>query len=78
MIVLGLLLFVGITALYYAFARAEGKAPEPRLLLVILPPLLLNDLAIMVLVIVIGVFMSHRMPGRCTGSPRTSIASLSG
>ena len=30
MILLGLLLFVGITALYYAFSRAEGKRPIPR------------------------------------------------
>jgi methyl-accepting chemotaxis protein len=62
-IVVGLLLFIGLTALYYAFARAEGKAPDPRILLVILPPLLLNDLAIMVAAIVIGVFMSHRIAG---------------
>jgi len=38
MILLGLLLFVGITALYFAFGRAEGKAPDPQVLLVILPP----------------------------------------
>jgi nitrogen fixation/metabolism regulation signal transduction histidine kinase len=30
---------------------------------VILPPLLLNDLAIMVIAIVIGIFMSHRIAG---------------
>jgi len=63
MILLGLLLFVGITALYYAFARAGGKAPDPQVLLVILPPLLLNDLAIMVVAIVIGIFMSHHIAG---------------
>jgi nitrogen fixation/metabolism regulation signal transduction histidine kinase len=52
-----------LTALYYGLARVEGKAPDPRILLVILPPLLLNDLAIMVAVIVIGIFMSHRIAG---------------
>ena len=62
-IVLGLLVFAGITALYYAFARAEGKGPNPEVLLVILPPLLLNDLAIMILVIVIGVYTTHRIAG---------------
>jgi len=63
MILLGLLFFAGLTALYYGLARVEGKAPDPRILLVILPPLLLNDLAIMVAVIVIGIFMSHRIAG---------------
>jgi methyl-accepting chemotaxis protein len=63
MILLGLLLFAGVTALYYAIARVEGKAPDPRVLLVILPPLLLNDLAIMVVVIVLGIVMSHRIAG---------------
>ncbi len=62
-IALGLLLFLGLTALYYAIARAAGSAPDPRILLVILPPLLLNDLAIMVVVILIGVIMSHRIAG---------------
>jgi methyl-accepting chemotaxis protein len=62
-IVLGLLLFAGITALYYALAQAGGKGPNPEVLLVILPPLLLNDLAIMILVIVIGVYTSHRIAG---------------
>jgi len=63
MILLGLLLFLGLTALYYAIARASGSAPDPRVLLVILPPLLLNDLAIMVVVILIGVILSHRIAG---------------
>ena len=62
-IVLGLLLFAGVTALYYVLARAGGKAPNPEILLVILPPLLLNDLAIMIMVIVIGLFTSHRIAG---------------
>ena len=36
---------------------------RPELLLAILPPLLLNDLAIMVLVIVVGIFTTHRIAG---------------
>jgi methyl-accepting chemotaxis protein len=63
MILLGLLLFAGLTVLYYAIARTAGTAPDPQFLLVILPPLLLNDLAIMVVAIVIGIFMSHRIAG---------------
>ncbi len=63
MIALGLLFFLGLTALYYAIARAAGTPADPRLLLVILPPLLLNDLAIMVVVIFIGVILSHRIAG---------------
>jgi methyl-accepting chemotaxis protein len=63
MVLLGLLLFAGLTALYYAFARLEGKPPDPNILLVILPPLLLNDLAIMLVVIVIGLITSHRIAG---------------
>ncbi|MGA2641111.1 MAG: hypothetical protein ABSG21_09430 [Spirochaetia bacterium] len=63
MILLGLLLFAGLAALSYAIARAAGKALDPRILLVILPPLLLNDLAIMVVVIVVGIRMSHRIAG---------------
>jgi methyl-accepting chemotaxis protein len=63
MILFGLFLFAVITALYYALARAAGKAPDPQILLVILPPLLLNDLAIMVVAIVAGLVMSHRIAG---------------
>ena len=62
-ILLGLLLFAGLAALYYVIAGAAGKALDPRILLVILPPLLLNDLAIMVVVIVVGIRMSHRIAG---------------
>jgi methyl-accepting chemotaxis protein len=63
MVLLGLLVFAGLSALYYGLARVEGHAVDPRLLMVILPPLLLNDLAIMVIVIVIGLVMSHRIAG---------------
>jgi len=63
MILFGLLLFAGLTVLYYALAQAAGRPPDPQILLVILPPLLLNDLAIMVVAIVIGLVMSHRIAG---------------
>ena len=42
----------------------RGKGARIReILLVILPPLLLNDLAIMILVIVVGIFTTHRIAG---------------
>ncbi len=59
----GLLVFAGLTALYYALAHAEGRAPSLELLRVVLPPLLINDLAIMVLIIVVGIFATHRIAG---------------
>ncbi len=62
-VLLGLALFAAIAALWYFLARATGKAPGPDLLLVILPPLLLNDLAIMVVVIIVGITVTHRVAG---------------
>jgi methyl-accepting chemotaxis protein len=62
-VLLGLLVFAGVTALYYGIASALGKAPSPDLLLVILPALLLNDLVIMVVAIIVGVATSHRIAG---------------
>jgi methyl-accepting chemotaxis protein len=62
-VLLGLLVFAGVTALFYGIASAAGKAPSPEILLLILPPLLLNDLAIMVVAIVVGIAASHRIAG---------------
>ncbi len=62
-VLLGLLVFAGVTALFYGIAGAMGKAPSPEILLLILPPLLLNDLAIMVVAIVVGIVASHRIAG---------------
>ncbi|MGA2975737.1 MAG: hypothetical protein ABSF77_10550 [Spirochaetia bacterium] len=62
-IVAGLLLFAAATTLYFMFARAGTGAPASELLLTILPPLLLNDLAIMILFIVAGIFLTHRIAG---------------
>jgi methyl-accepting chemotaxis protein len=63
MILFGLLVFGVVTVLYYGIASAAGRAPDPQILLVILPPLLLNDLAIMLVAIVTGLVMSHRIAG---------------
>ena len=62
-VLVGLLVFAGVTGLYHGIASAAGKAPSPRMLLVILPPLLLNDLAIMVVAIIVGIVTSHRIAG---------------
>jgi methyl-accepting chemotaxis protein len=59
----GVLLFAAGTTLYYLLAHTAGSAPRPELLLVILPPLLLNDLVIMVLFIVLGILATHRIAG---------------
>ncbi len=62
-VLLGLLVFAAVAALFYGISAAAGRAPSPEVLLLILPPLLLNDLAIMVVAIVFGVVMSHRIAG---------------
>ena len=62
-VLLGLLVFAGVTTLFYGIASAAGKAPSPEILLLILPPLLLNDLAIMAVAIVVGIATSHRIAG---------------
>ncbi len=62
-VLLGLLVFAAVTALFYGISAAAGQAPSPEVLLLILPPLLLNDLAIMVVAIVVGIVTSHRIAG---------------
>jgi methyl-accepting chemotaxis protein len=62
-VLLGLLLFAALAALWYLAARASGNVPGPELLMIILPPLLLNDLAIMIVAIVVGIFVTHRIAG---------------
>lgn len=63
----GFLVCTTALGLYYwlVFARGAGLSGEEiaRQLQVILPPLLVNDLAIMFLVVVIGVFVTHRIAG---------------
>ena len=59
----GVLLFAAGTTLYDLLAHAAGSAARPELLLVILPPLLLNDLVIMLLFIVLGILATHRIAG---------------
>jgi methyl-accepting chemotaxis protein len=62
-VLLGLLLFAALAALWFLAARSSGRAPGPELLMVILPPLLLNDLAIMIVAIVVGISVTHRIAG---------------
>jgi methyl-accepting chemotaxis protein len=58
----GLALFTGITALYFLLARG-GRGFTPQLFLELLPPLLLNDLAVMAVFIVVGIFFTNRIAG---------------
>ncbi len=62
-VLLGLVVFAAVAALWYLLARASGRSPAPELLLVILPPLLVNDLAIMLVAIVVGISLTHRIAG---------------
>ena len=62
-VLMGLALFAAVAALWYLAARASGRAPDGQLLLIILPPLLVNDLAIMVVAIVAGITVTHRIAG---------------
>jgi methyl-accepting chemotaxis protein len=62
-VVAGLLVFAAIAGVYYAIIRAGGKGIDPSVVLVILPVLLFNDLAIMVVAIIAGIFMTNRIAG---------------
>jgi len=62
-VVIGLAVFAAVAALFYGISSATGHPPDPRLLLAVLPALLLNDLAIMVVAIIVGIAMSHRIAG---------------
>lgn len=59
----GLLVFAVIVAAIFLALRAAGGTPRPEALLQILPALLINDLAIMALMIVVGIFTTHRVAG---------------
>jgi methyl-accepting chemotaxis protein len=59
----GLVVFAVIVAAIYLALRAAGGTPRPEALLQILPALLINDLAIMALMIVVGIFTTHRVAG---------------
>src|SRR5208337_2108332 len=62
-ILAGVLLFAGGTTLFYLLGHMSGSPARPELLLVILPPLLLNDLVIVLLFIVLGILATHRIAG---------------
>jgi hypothetical protein len=57
------LLFTGATVLSMILARPSDAPEARRILLTILPPLLMNDLAIMIVLIVVGVFATNRIAG---------------
>jgi len=63
-VVLGcVILFSAATALFVALTRVRDAATTGQLLLTILPPLLVNDLAIMIVLIVAGIFATNRIAG---------------
>jgi methyl-accepting chemotaxis protein len=62
-IVAGLLVFTAVAALVIFLAGEGNGGGGASLVTSILPWLLLNDLALMVLVIVVGIFATHRIAG---------------
>ncbi len=62
-VVAGLLLFAAALGVYALIARSTGRGPSDAQLLLILPALLINDLAIMVVIIIAGIVMTHRLAG---------------
>ena len=62
-IVGGLVLVAAAIAVIFLAVRAAGGTIHPEELLEVLAALLVNDLAIMVLMIVVGIFMTHRVAG---------------
>jgi methyl-accepting chemotaxis protein len=62
-VIAGFVLFAVVAGLYYGVLSAGAAGLNPQLLLVILPALLINDLAIMAVAIVVGIFMTHRIAG---------------
>jgi len=59
----GLVVTAIVVAALFLSARASGVAPHAEALLEVVPALLINDLVIMVLVIVVGIFTTHRVAG---------------
>lgn len=61
-VVCGLVAFTAGALLVFAAARAQGGLSAERLLS-IFPPILVNDLVIMVFLIIAGIFLTHRIAG---------------
>ncbi len=61
-VVAGLLLFAAVVAVFL-FVAGEGGTGQAVFLRSVLPWLLLNDLAIMLVAIVIGIVATHRIAG---------------
>jgi methyl-accepting chemotaxis protein len=59
----GLAAFTAGALVLSAALRGQGSASSGQPLLSIFPPILLNDIVIMVLLIVAGVFLTHRIAG---------------
>jgi hypothetical protein len=77
-VVAGLLLFAGLTVLFLLLAGPGRGMPSRELLLQVLPPLLLNDIAIMALIIVVGIVATNRIAGPVYRIQRDIDEALSG
>jgi methyl-accepting chemotaxis protein len=62
-VVCGLAAFTAGALLVFVAARAQGQGLSAERLLSIFPPILVNDLVIMVFLIIAGIFLTHRIAG---------------
>lgn len=62
-VVCGFATFTGGALIVFAIARAKGFAVPGERILSILPPILVNDIVIMVILIIVGIFLTLRIAG---------------
>ncbi len=62
-VVCGVAAFTAGALLVSALARAQGHVQSGQRLLSIFPPILVNDIVIMLLLIIAGIFLTHRIAG---------------
>jgi methyl-accepting chemotaxis protein len=62
-VTVGLLIVAAATVLFSLATRGPAGLPTPETLRLVLPALLLNDLVIMALVVVVGIFTTQRIAG---------------
>lgn len=71
-VVCGFAAFTAGALIVFAIARARGFAIPGERMLSIFPPILANDIVIMIILIVAGIYVTLRIAGPCTGSKAIS------
>jgi len=59
----GLAAFTAGILLVFVLLRAQGRALSGERLLSLFPPILVNDLVIMVFLVIAGIYLTHRIAG---------------